>query len=919
MPTRAAPEPEPLSETRDQIRFAAKDEGLRRDVHQLGTLVGRLIAEQGGETLYRSIERVRRLAIDRREGVAGAEAALDAAIGAIPAQETGDFIRAFSTYFQVVNIAELVHRIRRRRAWLREGVHRQPGGLEDTLCRLRDRGMTLDEVHALLARIEFMPVLTAHPTEPTRRTILRRQQDIVRRLIDMQNTALSPQELAADLEVIRTDITAIWQTEEHPTGLRTVADELEHVLYFVTEVVYRMMPLIGENLDAALRVAWGAEADTWRAPPVLHLGSWIGGDLVGRNEITARTIRETLARQRALILDLYHRECRELAEKLSQSTSRVTVDAALLERIGRYTAHFPNAPGLIPVRYREMPYRVFLRLMMARLQSTYSGGLFPYESADEFAGDVRLIADSLTHNQGDHAGLFNVQRLLRRVEAFGFHLMTIDIRQEAVANRSVVGRCLGEAQWAVLTPEYRCERLRQALLANESPHGALDNEAKRTIGIFQAIDYCRRRYGAQAIGPYVISHAEGPDDLLAVLLLAQWGDLRGADGEAPIDIAPGFETVRGLTDAPGVMAGAWRDPLYQAHLQARGQQQLVMLGIADSDVDSDLASARAALRDTQRQLTDAAAGSGLALSFMHGRFGTISPGGGKAHADILSTPRGTVHGRIRWVEPGEMVANKYGVRAIALRTLEQALGALLEVSARGASGMKPPPSRAWEAALDTLAAASRQAYQSLVRESPGFMDYYRLATPADAIERLRRGTGGPDMLVAEGLLAAAGTAPWVLAWTQSRNMLPGWYGFGQGLRAAIDEHGMDVLREMAGGWHFFATLLDDVEMVIAKSDLDIARRYSQLADGLHAVFFPRIEAGFTLTRRLILDVREQDMLLEKDNTLRRSILLRNPYVDPMSLLQVDLLRRWRQSGDDSLFNALIASINGIARGLQDSG
>lgn len=917
-PATDSPPPAPAGPAvkRGDIVFAAKDAGLRQDVHDLGMVVGQLLRDQGGQALYERVEQARLAAIADREGDPADGRNLEAQVANLAPADAQDLIRAFSTYFQVVNTAELVHRIRRRRAYLREGKHRQPGGIEDTLFELRDAGVTLDEVRATLVDLHFEPVLTAHPTEPTRRTILRRQKDIVRRLIDMQNAALSPREAVADLENIRDDVTAIWQTEEHPSGARTVADELEHVLFFMTDSIYRVLPAVHENLEIALDAVWGEAARSTELPVLVRLGSWIGGDLVGRNEITARTIRDLLSRQRALILNAYHRECRDLAEKLSQGSTRIGVSAALEDRVRLYSGHFANALGITPLRHREMRYRVFLRLIMARLHSTFADGVYPYESADELLADLRLIAESLAQHRGQHAGLFAVRRFQRRVASFGFHFATLDLRQEAIVNRRVVGRCLDEANWLEQTPQYRLERLRRALAANESPAVEPDNESKRAIGIFQMVAFCRRRFGKRSIGPYIISMAEGVDDVLTVLLLAQWGELVRSSGAIPLDIAPAFESIQGLAGAGALMAQLFAEPVYREHLAARGGRQNAMLGVADTSVDSDLASARWALLKAQRELLAVAAGSGVQLCMFHGRGGAIGAGGGKAHVDILSVPPGGVVGDVRVIEQGELVANKYGVRAIALRTLDQALAAVLRSRLRPGeprAGQRPE----WDLAMDLIAGTARAHYQALV-EAPGFADYYRLATPADVIEGMRRGTG-PEASLSEGLLASAGSAPWVFAWTQTRNLLPCWYGLGLGMGRALDELGEPLLRDMLGGWYFFRTLVADVETALAKSDLGVAARYSQLAGELHPRFFPLIQAECARATDAVLRIRQQQVLLETDNTLRRSIRLRNPYVDPMNLLQVDLLRRWRETRDEVLFNALIASVNGIARGLQDSG
>jgi phosphoenolpyruvate carboxylase len=411
---------------------------------------------------------------------------------------------------------------------------------------------------------------------------------------------------------------------------------------------------------------------------------------------------------------------------------------------------------------------------------------------------------------------------------------------------------------------------------------------------------------------------EGADDVLSVLLLAQWGELRKHSGTIPLDIAPAFETMHGLAGAAGVMSELYAEPMYREHLEARSRRQTAMPGIAESNVESDLVSARWALLRTQRELLEGAREAGVQLTLFHGRGGAIGAGGGKAHVDIRCAPAGAVEGGVRVIEQGELVANKYGVRAIALRAFDQSLAAGVRSLIRPGGPPAADGHQNWERALDVIAEGSRRHYQGLVLESPGFSDYYRLATPADVIERMRRGTG-PEAGLVDGLLAAAGTAPWVFAWTQSRNILPGWYGFGAGLTRALEEFGEQTMREMHAGWYFFRTLVADVETALAKSDLSVAARYSALGGELHERFFHRIREEFERSTTAVLRVKDQRVLLENSNTLRRSIRLRNPYVDPMSVLQVDLLRRWRESGDEALFSALTASVNGIARGLQDSG
>ena len=787
------------------------------------------------------------------------------------------------------------------------------------MCELRDAGLSLQQVYDLLCKLRIEPVFTADNIEPTRRTILRKQQNIVKRLVEIQNPVLTPQEQHANYESIRSDITTIWQTEEHPTGERTVFDELEHVLFFVTDVIYRAVPPFYDRVGDALVAAYGEEARGLRIPQMMSFASWIGGDMEDRRDITARTMRETLARQRSLILDLYFQECRILSGKLSQSVTRVDVADEIQERIDYYAGHFPNAAGQIPLRHREMPYRAFLRLIMERLQSTHDDDIFPYESAQEFGKDLQLIANSLRAHKGNHAGLFSTKRLLRRVETFGFHFVTLDVRQSALVNRRVVGHLLGELDWLNMSADERAQRIQQALESNESPAAEPDNVSKRALAVFQAISFCRRRYGDEAIGPYIISKAHGVDDILSVLLLARWAELRKKDGRVPVDIAPYFQTVEDLADCAQTMRELLQNDIYREHLAQRGNDQMIMVRYSDSDKDAGLASARWSLQQAQSELVRTLDEQNVDFNLFHGRGGTISRGGGRTHAAVLGSPAGAVRGRLRATEQGELVNAKFGVRGIALRTMEQTAAAVAKATALPRKE-SPKERGEWHRMMEVVAAASKQRYQALVYEPSDFYDYFRLATPVDVIELLHHDVR-PDMETDAGSVDDLRAVPWDFSWTQSRHMLPGWFGFGAGLTKAVDEFGIDAVREMADGWYFFRALMYDVETVLAKADLNIATRYSALAGDLHDKFFPLMRTEFDLSVEQILHIKQQDVLLQKQNTLRRSIRLRNPYIDPMSLLQVDLLQRWRDGGrnDDALFQALIASVNGIARGLQDSG
>ena len=903
---------------RQDITFEDKDQSLRDDVRTLGAMVGELIREQNGQELFDLVEAARLRAIRRREGNENPDEKLEHLVKNLDIDVALQLIRSFSTYFQMVNTAEKVHRIRRRRDYLRDAHQDQPGGLEDTLLKLKASGITADGLESLLESMLIEPVFTAHPTEPTRRTMLRKEQEIVRHLVDLLNPTMTPQETNSALQNIRLLATTGWQTSEHPSEQMTVADELEHVLFFITDVLYRAVPPFFEDLRVAVERIYGEEGGRVELPNLLRFSSWVGGDMDGNPNVNAKTIRATLARQRSLILDLYFKECGAISAKLSQSNDRASFSQAMLDKTEEYQGIFPNAYHAVPARHREMPYRVFLKLVQQRLQSTFDDDIYPYEHVRDFVKDIELIGESLAFNKGSHAGLFPVKRLLRRIHAFGFHMVTLDVRQDAMVHRQVVGECLGEDDWLEMPADARAARIAEAIETRESVPMSLSTRARKTISVFQAIAFCQRKYGRNSIGPFIISMTQGADDILSVILLAQWGELHNRRGEVPLDIAPLLETVDDLHNGPEILESLLDSELYRQHLERRGNRQTVMIGYSDSNKDGGLASARWALQKAQETLVTTVAAQGIELTLFHGRGGTISRGGSKTHVAVLGSPPGTVNGRLRVTEQGEIINEKYGLRGIALRTLEQVTGSVALATALPKHRGNDMPE--WHEMMTVIAEESRRAYRKLIYDTPDFYEYFRAATPIDLIEKMRIGSRPASRRSGSGIDSLR-AIPWVFSWTQARFVLPGWYGIGSGLAKAAEQYPDDAFREMFREWYFLRSLTADAEMVLAKSDLGIAELYSRLAGDLHDEFYPIIKQEYDLTQSLILEYSDHDTLLEGDVTLQRAIMLRNPYVDPMSLLQVDLLSRWRASDreDEEVFTALLASVNGIAQALQNTG
>jgi phosphoenolpyruvate carboxylase len=907
---------------RSDIHFPPKHEPLRDDVHALGALIGEILREQGGERLFALVEADRVAAIRGRDGDTAARAALAAQVRDRPPEVARDLVRAFSMWFQAVNLAEKVHRIRRRRDYsVKDSQRPQPGGVEDAIASLKAQGLSAAQVCELIAGLSIEPVFAPHATEAIRRTLLRKQQRIAQRLLERLDPSLTPHEAQAVWDNIRMELTSAWQTEELPRERLTVADEREQILFYLVEILYRVVPVFYEEIAQALEKVYAIAPGTARVPSILQFGSWAGGDMDGNPDVHAKSIRETLARQQQVIVNHYFEECQELAQRLSQSASRVAVSAELLKRLEHYKTVLPGARAITPARHDRMPYRVFLAQLGERLRGAYEGRASGYENARQFRDDVALMAGSLRANKGAHAGLFYVERLLRRIDAFGFHLATLDVRQHASVLHRVIAQGFDEPEWLTSDPRLRRERLAEALEKDRGPVTDLDALGKRMLAVFDAMVQGRHRYGAEAVGYFIISGAEGADDLLAALLLARWAGIYDKhSGEVALDIAPQFETESALLTCGATMREVLADPLYRRHLEARGRLQCVALGYSDSNKEAGTCASRYLIHQAQHELNAVLAGAGDRTVLFHARGGSLARGGTRIEAIVHAAPAGTVDGVLRIREQGATVKQGYGLRPIAMRTLERAFHAMSLVTAANRAHRLPPDSAAQLELAQLLARESRAAYRRLVYETPQFYEFFQAVTPIDVIERMQIGSRSVHRTAAASLEALL-PVPWVFAWSQARYMLPGWYGAGTGLAAVLERAGLARVREAYRDWPFLRGLLDDLETLLARADLDIAHYYDELCPEPTRGFAGQIRGEYRRACEQVLAIKESGALLDSDQTQQRSIRLRNPYVDPMNLIQVDLLRRWRAGGRENrdLFEALLASVGGIAAGLQSTG
>ena len=933
-------------------RSADKDQPLVRDIRLLGRLLGDVIREQEGVAAFELVERVRKLSVAfRRDADQEADRALKQLLKGLTAEQTVSVIRAFTYFSHLANLAEDQHHIRRRAVHERAGSL-QEGSIELTLQRLRAAGLGADAVTRTLATSYIAPVLTAHPTEVQRKSILDAEREIALLLAERdqiqaraalyghQLDVLSPRELAANEAQLRARVTQLWQTRLLRLSRLTVADEIENALSYYEHTFLPEIPRIYAELERAL----GSREPV---ATFLHMGHWIGGDRDGNPHVTADTLRLALRRQADVALAHHRTQLERLARQLSQSAQLVPVSPALAQLAQR-------APDLGEHR-REEPYRRALAGMHARLQGAIDRlctpaaaaaapvpSQPPYESPSELLADLQVIDASLRAHGGEALAGEGLRPLMRAVEVFGFHLATVDLRQSSDQHERVVAELLAtarlEADYTALDEPRRCALLLAQLRDARPlrvPGAPYSEHTLGELAIFEAARELRQRYGARAIRHCIISHTETVSDLLEVLLLQkEVGLMHGtldAGARAGLIVVPLFETIEDLRNAAAIMRAFYAIDGVRALVAAGGAEQDIMLGYSDSNKDGgiftsnwELYRAEIALVELFDQLNADQGAAPIRLRMFHGRGGTVGRGGGPSYQAILAQPPGTVRGQIRLTEQGEVIASKYANPEIGRRNLETLVAATLE-----ATLLQPTQAAAPEflEAAEQLSRTSMAAYRALVYETAGFTDYFFNATPIREIAQLNLGSR-PASRKPSQRIEDLRAIPWGFSWGQCRLTLPGWYGFGAAVEAFIHAPGHSVrartavLRRMYEEWPFFRTLLSNMDMVLAKSDLALGSRYSSLVtdERLRRRVFGAIEAEWQRTSDALARISGRRQRLAGNTALARSIRHRFPYIDPLHHLQVELLRRWRAGQDDERVQTGIQiCINGIAAGVRNTG
>lgn len=913
---------------------------LSTTINLLGNLLGDVLSAQESPALLTVEERIRALAKARRSGEANAPGALAAEVAALTLDSARGIASAFALYFDLVNLAEEAQRVRALHQRERDAHPLPPGdSVAETIAKLKAHGVTAHQMRELLDRLRIELVLTAHPTEAKRRTILSKIQRISQHL-NALNADPVPREQAAHLAALRAEITALWLTDRNRTARPAVTDEVRIGLYFVDEIFWEALPRLYADLESALAEHYPelTAPSRW-----LTLASWIGGDRDGNPNVTATVTAETLRLHRGLAVELHRRALHDLARRLSLSHHRTPPQPALLNWL-ESRRPLPAHVAFLEKRYSAEPYRLALSLLAADLEAASQDKMTERLLSSEphtaraqpeaFVAPLALIAQSIPRQLAED----HLKVVRRQFELFGLHAARLDVREDSARLASALGELLRALNIDVAFEEgddaARTATLRRLLIEPApalAPHPGVTSATAETWALFQLLARTQSVYGRELLGPFIISMTRGPADVLTVLLVARWSGC--ADG---LSIVPLFETLADLDAAPRILEELFALDVYRQHLAACGDEQMVMIGYSDSNKDGGYLSATWALYQAQENIARVCREHGVALTLFHGRGGTVARGGGPAQRAILAQPAGTVAGRFRITEQGETIASRYADPTLAHRHLEQIVSAVLLASAPGAAdGQEPlaggeivlarPPALKWRNLMKQMSASAHAAYRGLVYETPGFMDYWRYATPIDEISRLRIGSRPTARRSGALRVEHIRAIPWVFSWMQSRFNLPSWYGLGTALadRSATPS----ALKEMYVEWLFFRALLDNAEMSLLKADMDIASLYSDLVPdrALAQATFARLRSEYERTREAVLAVTGHTQLMDADPVIQRSVQRRNPYVDPLNYVQVEMLRRLRALPDpesaeaESLREVIVLTINGIAAGLRNTG
>ncbi len=915
---------------------------LRRDVRFLGNILGEVLVHQGGRELLEHVEKIREMSKALRAEYL--PELYEGFIQNVRGLEPGirhQVIRAFAIYFQLVNIAEQNHRIRRKRDYERsagEGV--QPGSIESVVQALKEKNLPVDEVRQMLDGISLELVMTAHPTEATRRDVLDIHKRIADEVMELDNPTLTYREREKLREKLMNEVLTLWQTDELRDRKPTVLDEVRNGMYYFHETLFEVLPNVYEELERCLTKYYPEEQ--WHVPTYLRFGSWIGGDRDGNPSVTSDVTWQTLKMQRNLAIHKYENSLRELARHLSFSKTIVNVSNELLASI-KIDEKFVELRTVEPWTNDNEPYRVKTRFMLQKLQNMreeqFVGTKQRYSSVDEFKADLEIIDRSLRHHYADYVADSHLKKLVRQAELFGFHLAALDVRQHSKEHENAMSELLAKAgiasAYAELAEQEKIDLLHGLLSGDKKllQDGIeLSESTQECLDVYTTIYKAQQEFGVGCVTSYLISMSEAASDILEVMVFAKEADLLGRDESgnvfSTLQAAPLFETIDDLHAAPEIMDTLFKLPIYRQSVAAMGDLQEIMLGYSDSNKDGGMVTANWELRVALNDLTRMGKSHNVRLKFFHGRGGALGRGGMPLNRSILAQPPHTIGGGIKITEQGEVLSSRYSMKGIAYRSLEQATGALITAAYLSRdSEQERSNEKQWEEIMRGISVDAQTKYQDLIFRDPDFMTFFKESTPLPEVGELNIGSR-PSKRKGSDRFEDLRAIPWVFAWTQSRYLLPAWYAAGTAFSKFVndDPARLETLRTMYREYSFFKSLIDNLQMALGKADLMIARQYAgMIEDGtIKNRIFTQIEEEYAKTQAMVLSITGQDDILDNVPVIQESIRLRNPYVDPLSYLQVQLLTELRnlraQNEDDAeLLREVLLTINGIAAGLRNTG
>lgn len=915
---------------------------LRRDVRFLGNILGEVLVHQGGRELFDIVEQIREQSkAVRAEFVPELYEQFKSTISSINPSIRQQVIRAFAIYFQLVNIAEQNHRIRRKRDYeVTAGEAVQSGSIESAIQKLKERNTSIEDVKEMINGISLELVMTAHPTEATRRAVLDIHKRIADDMTELDNPTLTYREREKLKEKLMNEVLILWQTDELRDRKPTVIDEVRNGLYYFDETLFEVLPDVYEELERCLTKYYPEHH--WHVHDYLRFGSWIGGDRDGNPSVKSHVTWETLTLHRQLVIKKYEEKLQELMELLSFSTNLVTVTPELIASI-RSDREQIELKNIELWRNLSEPYRIKIGFVLEKLANTRNDSVINaqlrYSNPNELLEDLKIIDRSLRSHYADYVADTAVAKLIRQVELFGFHLAALDVRQHSQEHENAMTEILSlkniVPNYAALSEAEKTELLHRLLNDSRpltSSHLNYSESTRECLDVYQTIYRAQQEFGVNCISSYLISMTEAASDILEVMVFAKEVGLfhQNQDGTATCTLqsVPLFETIDDLHAAPGIMKQIFEMPVYRKAIEACGNLHEIMLGYSDSNKDGGVVTANWELRVALRDITEMANNYSVKLKFFHGRGGALGRGGMPLNRSILAQPPSTVGGGIKITEQGEVLSSRYSMQGIAYRSLEQATCALI-TAARLAK--YPEEDKGKEAEWDDIARSISETaltkYQDLIFRDPDFLQFFKESTPLPEVGELNIGSR-PSKRRNSDRFEDLRAIPWVFAWTQSRYLLPAWYAAGTAFRQYINDEPakLEKLKEMYEQFPFFRTLIDNLQMALAKADLVIAKEYSLMIKDatVRDRIFKQIEEEYELTSKLILEITKQAEILDNVPVIQESIRLRNPYVDPLSYLQVQLLSELRQlreneQDDAALLREVLLTINGIAAGLRNTG